>query len=208
VDSRFAFLIPEALPSDTAAPLFCGGITVYSPLRFYGVQPYMRLGVIGIGGLGHLAIQFARAFGCEVTAFSSTPGKEEEARSLGAHHFVWTGDNAALKRTASSLDFILSTVSADIDWAGYVNVLRPNGKLCIVGVPPKPVTFPVTPLLLGRKTVCGSVIGGRATMREMLDFAARHGIGARVEVVPMGEVNRAIRRIRENRARYRMVLKN
>jgi uncharacterized zinc-type alcohol dehydrogenase-like protein len=208
VDSRFAFPVPEALTSEQAAPLLCGGITVYSPLRFYGVQPYMRVGVIGVGGLGHLAIQFARAFGCEVTAFSSTPGTEEEARNLGAHHFVWTGDNTALKNTAGSLDFILSPVSADIDWAGYVNLLKANGKLCIVGVPPGPVTFPATPLLLGRKTVCGSVIGGRATMREMLDFATRHGIGAGVGVVPMGEVNRAIQRLRENRARYRMVLEN
>ena len=208
MDSRFVFPIPESLASEQAAPLLCGGITVYSPLRFYGVQPPMRLGVIGIGGLGHLAVQFARAFGCEVTAFSSTPGKEGEAKDLGAHEFIWTGDRTALKRAGSSLDFIISTVSADIDWARYLNILRPNGRLCIVGAPPGPVTFPVTPLLLGRKSVCGSVIGGRGIMREMLEFAARHKIGARVEAVPMGEVNRAIQKVRDNTARYRMVLKN
>jgi uncharacterized zinc-type alcohol dehydrogenase-like protein len=208
LDSRFVFPIPESLASEEAAPLLCGGITVYSPLRFYGVQPPMRLGVIGIGGLGHLGIQFARAFGCEVTAFSSTPGKEGEAKDLGAHEFIWTGDRTALKRAGNSLDFIISTVSADIDWARYLNILRPNGKLCIVGVPPGPVTFPATPLLVGRKTVCGSVIGGRGRMREMLEFAARHDIGARVEVVPMGEVNRAVQKVRDNRARYRMVLRN
>ena len=208
IDSRFVFPIPESLTSEQAAPLLCGGITVYSPLRFYGVQPPMRLGVIGIGGLGHLAIQFARAFGCEVTAFSSTPGKEGEAKAFGAHEFICTGDRAALKRAGNSVDFIIATVSADIDWARYLNILRPNGRLCIVGATPGPVTFPATPLLLGRKSVCGSVIGGRGTIREMLGFAARHKIGARVETVPMAEVNSAIQKVRDNKARYRMVLKN
>jgi uncharacterized zinc-type alcohol dehydrogenase-like protein len=207
LDSRFVFSIPEGLASEKTAPLFCGGITVYSPLRHYDVQPNMRVGVIGIGGLGHLAIQFARAFGCEVTAFSSTPEKKDEAVELGAHHFVCTREGSAVEKVKNSLDFILSAVSADVDWATYLDILRPDGKLCIVGVPKSPITVPHFPLLIGRKVICGSVIGGRSTIRQMLEFAARHGIGAKTEVLPMDEVNRAIDKVRRNKARYRMVLK-
>lgn len=206
-DARFVFPIPTKLASENAAPLLCGGATVYSPLRRYGVTPNMRVGVIGVGGLGHLALQFARAFGCEVTAFSSTADKESEARSFGAHRFVASNDPDALAGVSGTLDFILSTVFVDLDWGAYLQALRPNGRLCIVGLPGVTMTFPAMHILLGQRSVSGSVIGGRAMIREMLEFAARHGIVAKTEVMPLAEVNAALAKLRANRARYRLVLK-
>ena len=207
VDGRFAFAIPEALSSHEAAPLFCGGITVYSPLRQHA-RPQSRVGIIGIGGLGHLAIRFARAFGCEVTAFSSTPDKEEEARSLGAHHFVSSVDDAALKGQRESFDLIVSTVNKSLEWKRYVTALRPDGVLSFVGALDEPLTIATGLLLSGRRSISGSPIGGRVAIREMLDFAARHQIGAQVEVLPMSEVNTALDRLRRNEVRYRFVLEN
>ncbi|RME20079.1 MAG: NAD(P)-dependent alcohol dehydrogenase [Candidatus Zixiibacteriota bacterium] len=206
-DSRFAFAIPEALDSENAAPLLCAGVTVFTPLKHFNVRPMMRVGVIGIGGLGHLAVQFARAFGCEVTAFSSSPDKEAEAKALGAHHFLSSRDQQALEAAAGSLDFILSTVNVDLDWTTYLNILRPNGKLCQLGLPPSPLTVPILPLLFGRKSVCSSPIGGRRDMIDMLEFAARHNIVAKTELMPLGQVNDALARLAENKARYRIVLK-
>ncbi len=207
-DGRFAFKIPENLASENAAPLLCGGATVYSPLRLYDVRPEMKVGVIGIGGLGHLAVQFVRAFGCEVTAFSSSADKEAEARGFGAHHFVLGSDKGAFERGARSLDFIISTVYADLDWGTYLSLLRPHGKLCFVGAAANPVTFHVFQLMMGQVSMCGSVIGGRASIAEMLEFAARHKIVARTEAVPMDQVNNAITKVRQGKARYRMVLVN
>lgn len=206
IDGRFAFSIPEGLASDVVAPLFCGGITVYSPIRRYA-RPQSRVGIIGIGGLGHLAIRFARAFGCEVTAFSSSPNKEAEARAHGAHHFVSSVDDAALKAQRESLDLIVSTVHRALNWKRYVNALRPGGVLCFVGALDEPLTIPTGLLLSGRKSITGSPIGGRVAIREMLDFAARHQIGAQVEVLPMTEVNTALDRLRRNDVRYRFVLR-
>jgi len=208
VDGRFAFKIPDDLASENAAPLLCGGATVYSPLRLYDVKPSMKVGVIGIGGLGHLAVQFANAFGCEVTAFSSTPDKETEAKSFGAHHFVVGSDKGVFERGARSLDFIISTVYADLDWGEYLKLLRPNGKLCFVGAALGPLTTSLFPLLFSQLSICGSVIGGRPAIAEMLEFAARHDIVAKTEAVPMDQVNSAIVRVRQGKARYRMVLVN
>jgi len=207
MDSRFVFKIPEALSSENAAPLLCGGITVFSPLQFYKVRPGMRVGVIGIGGLGHLALQFVRAFGCEVTAFSTSADKEREAQSFGAQHFVNTRGTGALEKLDGSLDFILSTVNVDLDWENYVNALRPNGKLCFVGIPPSKIEIPAFALIGGRRSICGSPIGSRTAIREMLDFASLHKIQAKTEVMDMKEVNQALEKVRTNRARYRMVLK-
>jgi uncharacterized zinc-type alcohol dehydrogenase-like protein len=207
VDGRFAFPIPEGLRSSEAAPLFCGGITVYSPIRRHA-RPQSRVGVIGIGGLGHLAIRFARAFGCEVTAFSSTPDKESEARSFGAHHFVSSIDEAALRAQGDSFDLIVSTVNRSLAWKRYVTALRPDGVLSFVGALDEPLTIATGLLLAGRRSISGSPIGGRAAMREMLEFAARHQIGAQVEVLPMSEVNTALERLRRNDVRYRFVLEN
>ncbi|MBW1761535.1 MAG: NAD(P)-dependent alcohol dehydrogenase [Deltaproteobacteria bacterium] len=206
VDGRFAFAIPDALSSELAAPLLCGGITVYSPLQQHA-RPQSRVGVIGIGGLGHLAIRFARAMGCEVTAFSSTAAKEEEARAHGAHHFVSSIDDTALKGQRESLDLVISTVNSPLNWNRYVSALRPNGVLSFVGALAEPVTIHTGMLMARRRSVTSSPIGGRSTMREMLDFAARHTIGAQVETLPMSEVNAALDRLRRNDVRYRFVLR-
>jgi len=205
---RFVFPIPEALESEHAAPLLCGGITVYSPLRSHVVNPSSRVGVIGIGGLGHMAIQFARVFGAEVTAFSTSAAKETEARALGAHRFVNTRETRALKEVSGTLDFILSTVNADQDWGIYIQALRPTGTLCFVGVPPSPVTLQAFPLISAIRTVTGSPIGSPSRIREMLDVAARHGVKAQTERFPMAKANEAIEKVKKNKVRYRAVLSN
>lgn len=206
VDSRYAFPVPSALASENAAPLLCGGATVYSPLRHHGVRPDQRVGVIGIGGLGHLALQFAAAMGCEVTAFSASPDKEKEAKSFGAHHFLSSREPLKERRGGGFLDLILTTVFVDLDWTAYLKTLRPNGTLCFLGAPPSPLSIPVAMLQSGQKSVGASVIGSRHTIAEMLEFAARHGITAKTEVLPLAEVNTALDKVRSNRARYRMVL--
>lgn len=206
-DSRLTFKIPDALDSETTAPLLCGGITVYSPLRLYGVIPPMRVGVIGIGGLGHMALQFTRAFGCEVTAFSSHPDKEAEAKRFGAHKFVASTDAKALNKVKNSLDFILSTVFVDMDWERYLRILKPGGKLCIVGNPPNPLPATGHQLILSQQGIVGSNTGGRLMIREMLDFSARHNIKAQTEPMPMSDANQGVNKVRHNDARYRVVLR-
>ena len=208
VNWRFAIPIPEALPSDAAAPLLCAGITVYSPIRNLGTRPSSRIGIIGIGGLGHLALQFARAFGAEVTAFSTSANKAEEAQSLGASRFVQTRETGALKKLAGCFDLILSTGNADLDWSGYVNALRPKGAFCFLGVPPSPVAFPVFPLISAQRSICGSPTGSPSDLAEMLDVAARHNIRAICEHFPMSQANEAISRVRRNQVRYRAILTN
>ena len=206
VDSRFVYRIPDALESATAAPLLCAGATVYTPLKA-NARPASRVGVIGIGGLGHMAIQFARAFGCEVAAFSTTPDKEEDARQLGADHFVLSHSAIQMERAAGSFDFLLSTVTARLDWSAWLELLRPKGSLCLVGASPGTLDIPPAALIVGQKTVCGSAIGNRSAIQEMLEFAARHNIIARVECMPLAEVNAALEKVRNNLARYRIVLK-
>jgi uncharacterized zinc-type alcohol dehydrogenase-like protein len=207
-NSRFVMRIPHALPSEQAAPLLCGGITVYSPLRDHGVNPSSRVGIVGIGGLGHIAIQFARVFGAEVIAFSTSTGKEEEARALGAHHFVHSRESKSMKEVAGSLDFILNTANADQDWNVYIQALRPTGTLCFVGVPPSPVSVQAFPLISGIRTVTGSPIGSPQKIREMLDVAARHGVKATTESFSMAKANDAIEKVKKNKVRYRAVLSN
>jgi alcohol/geraniol dehydrogenase (NADP+) len=208
VNSKFAIPVPEGLESENVAPLLCAGITVYSPLRNHGVRPSSRVGVVGIGGLGHIGLQFAKAFGAEVTAFSTSKDKEEEARKMGADQFVDTRDMGALKKVARSFDFLLSTVSADQDWQALVNCLRPKGTLCIVGVPPSPVTLQAYPLISGQKSVSGSNTGSPGDLHEMLDVAARHGVKAMTERFPMAKANDAIAKVKKSKVRYRAVLAN
>jgi alcohol/geraniol dehydrogenase (NADP+) len=208
VNSRFAVPVPTALESENAAPLMCAGITVYSPLRNYDVRPSSRVGVIGIGGLGHLGIQFAKAFGAEVTAFSTSKDKEAEAKSLGAHNFVNTRDTGALKKVAGSFDLLLSTVSADQDWQAYVNALRPKGMLCLVGASPAPVQVQGASLISHQKAVSGSNTGSPHDLAEMLDVAARHGVKAITERFAMAKANDAVTKVKKNQVRYRAVLAN
>ena len=208
VNSRFAIPVPAVLESENVAPLLCAGITVYSPLRNHGVRPSSRVGVIGIGGLGHLGVQFAKAFGAEVTAFSTSKDKETEARELGAHHFLNTQDTGALKKVAGSFDFLLSTVSADQDWQGYVNALRPKGMLCVVGVSPSPIQINAFSLIGAQRAVSGSPSGSPRDLHEMLDVAARHGVKAITERFAMSKANDAVARVKKNQVRYRAVLAN
>lgn len=207
-NARFVIPIPEALDSEHAAPLLCGGITVYNPMRTHGINPSSRVGIVGIGGLGHLAIQFARVFGAEVTAFSTSAAKEGEARGLGAHNFVNTRESKAVKEVAGTQDFILSTINADQDWGVYIQTLRPTGTLCFVGVPPSPVSVHAFPLVAGLRSISGNPTGSPYRLREMLDVAARHGVKAQTERFPMAKANEAIERVKKNKVRYRAVLEN
>jgi uncharacterized zinc-type alcohol dehydrogenase-like protein len=207
-NARFVVPIPDALDSEHVAPLLCGGITVYNPMRIHGIHPGSRVGVVGIGGLGHIAIQFARVFGSEVTAFSSSAAKEEEVRALGAHNFVNTRESKAMKEMAGTQDFILSTINADQDWSTYTQALRPTGVLWFVGIPPSPVTVPAFPLISGQRAISGSPIGSPYRLREMLDVAARHGVQATTECFPMSKANEAIEKVKKSKVRYRAVLAN
>jgi uncharacterized zinc-type alcohol dehydrogenase-like protein len=208
VNSRFAIPVPSPLESENVAPLLCAGITVYAPLRNHGVRPSSRVGVIGIGGLGHLGLQFARAFGAEVTAFSTSKDKEEEAKSMGAHHFVNTRDTATLKKMTGEFDLLLSTVSADQDWQAYINALRPKGTLCVVGVSPSPLQIQAFSLIGGQKNLSGSPTGSPRDLHEMLDVAARHSVKAITERFPMAKANDAVDKVKKNQVRYRAVLAN
>jgi uncharacterized zinc-type alcohol dehydrogenase-like protein len=203
-----AIPLPEELDATSAAPLLCAGITVFNPLMQFDVQPTMRVGVIGIGGLGHLAIQFAAAWGCEVTAFSSTKDKEQEAIQLGADRFVASKEAGALNNELNTCDIILSTVTASLDWDNYLGILRPKGKLVILGVPDKPVAISAFSLIQNQKAIVGSPSGSPATIEKMLNFAATKNIKAMTESFPMSKVNDAFEVLKANKARYRIVLTN
>lgn len=200
--------LPEGLDLAKAGPLFCGGITVFNPLIQDGVLPTHRVGVVGIGGLGHLALQFANKWGCDVTAFTSSEAKGEEAKKLGAHHVIDTHSETALKNAKGSFDFILSTVTSSLDWGAYLGALAPKGKFHIVGVTPEPMPIHVFALIPGQKSVGGSPSGAPATVATMLDFCARHNIEAVTEEFPMSQVNEALAHMESGKARYRVVLKN
>lgn len=208
VNSRFAIPVPEGLESENVAPLLCGGITVYTPMRHHGIGPWSRVGVVGIGGLGHLGIQFAKAFGAEVTALSTSKDKEKEARDMGADHFVNSRDMAEVKKIAGSFDLLLSTVSADQDWQSFINSLRPKGSLHVVGVPPSPIAVQAFSLIGQQRSLSGSPTGSPRDLHEMLDVAARHNVKAITERFPMAKANDAIARVKKSKVRYRAVLAN
>ncbi|MBP2336229.1 putative zinc-type alcohol dehydrogenase-like protein [Saccharothrix coeruleofusca] len=205
-DWRHVQPIPDAIPSAQAAPLLCAGATVFAPLLTHRVRPVDRVAVVGIGGLGHLAVQFLAKWGCEVTAISTTSDKEADARRFGATGFIATREEGALRAAANSFDFVLSTVSADLPWDDYLATLRPGGKLCVVGVPTGPIAVGPLGLLPGAKAVSGAIPGSPAQTRQMFDFAARHGIGAQAEVFPVARADEALDRVRRGQARYRAVL--
>jgi uncharacterized zinc-type alcohol dehydrogenase-like protein len=206
LDGRFVFPLPASLDSAAAAPLLCAGATVLAPLRRWNVRAGMKVGVIGIGGLGSLALRFLRALGCHSTAFTSSPDKREAALSLGADEVASSISVKEIRSLANRFDFLLCTVPARLDWITYLQTLRPNGILCLVGSPPGVMQILPGPLLTGQRVICGSDIGSPRLIRETLTFAAEHGIATQVETAPLEDVNAAIQRVRENRVRYRMVL--
>ncbi len=206
VDSRFAYSLPDAMPSEVAAVLMCAGIAVYSPLRLYAKRPAQKIGIIGVGGLGHLALQFAHALDYEVTAISSSSEKEQQALAFGADHFITSDDQTSLQQAEFGFDLLLCTASGTLNWEPLLTILKKNGTLIVVGFPD--VSFNSTDLVAHQLSITGSFLGNRATMREMLSFAQEHGIVPKVEVMPMTEVNEAIRKVKENKARYRIVLFN
>lgn len=205
-DWRFAYPVPEAIESQHAGPMLCAGVTVFAPLLRHNIRPTDRVGIVGIGGLGHLAIQFANAWGCEVTAISSSSSKRDEAHELGAHHFIATHDSDELAQAAGRFDFILSTVSADIPWNQYLSALKPQGTLSVVGVPESALQLGPFELLLSEKKVSGGVPASRQETVQMLDFAARTGVRPKVEIFDMSDINQAVARVRAGAARYRAVV--
>jgi len=204
----WAIPLPKDLDVKKAGPLFCGGITVFNPVAEFDVKPTDRVGVIGIGGLGHFALQFLNKWGCEVTAFTSTGAKADEARRMGAHKVVNSRDAAELDAVAGTYDFILSTVNVELEWDKYLNALKPKGKLHTVGAVLTPMPIPAFGLIGGQKSVSGSPLGSPATTAKMLEFCARHDIEAVTEHFPLSKVNEAIAHLREGKARYRIVLEN
>lgn len=206
--AEFAVPIPDAISSELAGPLMCAGATVFTPMLTHKVTAGDRCAVFGIGGLGHLALQFLSKWGCPVTAISSTRSKEAEARAFGASAFLATSEPNALAGAANSFDYIISTISADADWNALVNTLRPQGRLVIVGVPNSPLSIAAFPMIASERTVAGGRLGSPADVTQMLDFAARTGVRPMIEKFKMSDVNRAMDRLRSGQARYRVVLES
>lgn len=197
--------IPEKLPLAEIGPLLCGGITVFNPLATY-IKPTDRVAVVGIGGLGHLAVKFAAAFGCEVTAFTSSESKFQEARDFGAQNVVSSKDSAAIKKLKGKFDLILVTVNVPLDWTAYIAALAPKGRLHFVGVVTEDIPIQIFPILVSQISISSSPIGPPVAIATMLDFAARHAITPKTEHFPMSQINMAFERLEEGKARYRIVL--
>ena len=206
VDENYVVRIPESLALDVAAPLLCAGITTYSPLRHWNVGPGTKVAVVGLGGLGHLGVKIAHALGAEVTVLSQSLRKKDDGLKLGADHYHATGDPKTFEELAGSFDFILNTVSAPLDFAGYLSLLRRDGTLVNVGVPEEPVNILLQSLSGRRRSIATSGIGGIAETQEMLDFCAEHGVGAEIELIRADEINEAYERVLASDVRYRFVI--
>lgn len=206
VDEDYTLHISDKLELSAVAPLLCAGITTYSPLRYLNVGKGHKVGVLGLGGLGHMAVKFAVSFGAEVTMLSHSPSKEADAKKLGAHHFALTSDAATMDSLANKFDFILNTVSAEHDCNAYLNLLNTNGTMIIVGVPTAPAEIPAITLILKRRKIMGSLIGGIAETQEMLDYCAEHNITSDVEVIDMSYINEAYDRMNKSDVKYRFVI--
>jgi uncharacterized zinc-type alcohol dehydrogenase-like protein len=200
--------LPEGVRPEIAGPLYCGGITVFNPLLDYDISPTSRVGVVGIGGLGHMALKFCRAWGCEVTAFTSSGSKVDEAKSLGAHRVVSSRESGAIAAIAGQLDLVIVTANAPLDWDAIIASLGPRGRLHIVGAVLEPIPVQAFSLIMGQKDISGSPTGSPTAIAKMLGFCARHGIEPMVEQFAMSEVNKAMDHLRAGKARYRIVLKN
>lgn len=205
-DCRFVYPLAPAMPSEVAAVLMCAGVTVYSALWMHVTRPGLKVAIVGVGGLGHLAIQFAHAFGCEVTAISSLPVKKEQALGFGSDHFIDANDRAGMRQVDYAHDLLICTANAGIHWEALFMTLKKRGKLVLLGFPD--VAFNSTDVVAHELSITGSLIGNPAMMRAMLAFAQEHGITPMVELMPMPQVNEAIRKVKQNQARYRIVLVN
>ncbi len=203
VDERFVLRVPPNLNLAGAAPLLCAGITTYSPMRHWGVALGKKVGVVGLGGLGHMGVKFARAFGAHVVVFTTSPSKKDDALRLGADEVIVSRNADEMKRHIGSFDFILDAVSAEHDINAYLNLLGRDGNLTLVGAPAKPLSFAAFSLILGRRSLSGSAIGGIAETQEMLDFCGAHNITADVEVIPIQKVNEAYERLLKSDVKYR-----
>ncbi|QOJ22927.1 MAG: NAD(P)-dependent alcohol dehydrogenase [Gammaproteobacteria bacterium] len=200
--------LPDGIDAQNAAPLFCGGITVFNPLLQFNISPTANVAVIGIGGLGHIALQFLNAWGCQVTAFTSSDNKKKEALALGAHNVLDTRDSAQLAAASNQFDLILSTVNVKLDWNTYLATLRPKGRLHFLGVTLEPLDINVFPLISGQYSISGSPTGSPASMIAMLNFVKQHNIKPVVEIFPFDKINEALEKLASGKAKYRIVLSN
>jgi uncharacterized zinc-type alcohol dehydrogenase-like protein len=206
VDEQYVLRIPDRLAPERAAPLLCAGITTYSPLRHWGVGQGHTLGVVGLGGLGHMAIKFGAKFGAEVTVFSHSENKRADATRLGAAHFAGTSNPEAFTTLARPFDFIIDTVSAAHDYGAYLELLKTDGTMILVGAPDKPAPLGAFPLIMRRRRLVGSLIGGIRETQEMLDFCAKHDVASDVEVISIQQVDEAYERMLQGNVRYRFVI--
>jgi len=206
VREEFVVRIPDSLPLDASAPLLCAGITTYSPLRHWNIGPGKKIAVMGLGGLGHMAIKIAKAMGADVSVLSHSPQKKEDALKLGAHNFYSTKDESIFTDLASKFDLIINTVSIDLDWNKYLGLLKRDGTLVILGIPSNAVPVHAFSLLSNRRSVAGSPIGGIAETQEMLDFCAKHGIVSDIELIRMDQINEAYKRMEKSDVKYRFVI--
>ncbi|MFD3947356.1 NAD(P)-dependent alcohol dehydrogenase [Streptomyces sp. NPDC058579] len=206
VDENYTLRIPDGIALDEAAPLLCAGITLYSPLAHWQAGPGKKVAIVGLGGLGHMGVKIAHALGAEVTVLSQSLKKQEDGLKLGADHYYATSDPATFTELAGTFDLIVSTVSAPLDFGAYLGLLRTDGALVNVGAPEEPISLNLFPLMLGRKTLAGSAIGGIAETQEMLDFCAEHGLGAEIELIRADQINEAYERVLASDVRYRFVI--
>jgi len=203
VDEKFVLRIPENLDPAGVAPLLCAGLTTYSPIRRWGDIKGKKVGVVGLGGLGHMGVKFARAFGAHVLVFTTSPSKKEDALRLGAHEVILSTSAEEMQKHTGSFDFILDTISAEHDINAYISMLGLDGNITLVGAPEKPLAVSAFALLFGRKSLSGSLIGGIKETQEMLDFCGEHNITADVEIIPIQKVNEAYERLVKSDVKYR-----
>jgi uncharacterized zinc-type alcohol dehydrogenase-like protein len=206
VDQDYVLRVSDKLDLASSAPLLCAGITTYSPLRYWKVGKGQKVGVVGLGGLGHMALKFANAFGAEVALFTTSPGKKEDATRLGAHEVILSKDEEEMKKHANRFDFVIDTVSAKHDLGAYLSLLKRDGVLTMVGVPAEPVPLSMFNLIMPRRRLTGSLIGGIAETQEMLDFCADRGITSEIEKIPMKKINEAYERMLKSDVKYRFVI--
>jgi uncharacterized zinc-type alcohol dehydrogenase-like protein len=206
VDENYVLRMPENIPLDKGAPLLCAGITLYSPLRHWACGPGKKVAIVGLGGLGHMGVKIASAMGAEVTVLSQTMKKQRDGLKMGAKHFFATSDGSTFKKLDGSFDLIINTVSADIDLNAYLSLLKTNGHMVLVGVPEKPMMIHPFPLIMGRRSLAGSLIGGIRETQEMLDFCGKHNITPEIELIPFQKVNEAYERVIKSDVRYRFVI--